>query len=93
VRSWGLFVELLLEPRLGFMVLSRWTVPIATGRMDAVFFSTALALIESVTIVPALAVWDGEDTHPLHASARTVAGGANERARCNADTGYGQFLE
>jgi hypothetical protein len=43
------------------MLLALGTVAVATGMMDAVFFSTAWALIEAVAIVSTLAMWDGAD--------------------------------
>ena len=55
------FVQVALKPLLGLMVLTLWTVSVATGMIDAVFFSTAWALIEAMSIVPALAVLDSAD--------------------------------
>jgi hypothetical protein len=43
------------------MLLALWAVAVATGMIDAVFFSTALALIEAMSIVSALAIADGVD--------------------------------
>ena len=42
-------------------MLTRGTVSVATGMMDAVVLATALALIETVALVSALAVLDGAD--------------------------------
>ena len=43
------------------MLLALWTVPVATGMIDAVFFPTVLALIEAVSVMSALALLDGTD--------------------------------
>jgi hypothetical protein len=61
VRPRELFVQVVLEPLLGFMRLARWTVPVATGIIDAVFFPTALALREAVSVMATLAMVAGTD--------------------------------
>jgi hypothetical protein len=61
VRPWELCVQVALKPLLGFMVLTLWTVSVATGMIDAVLFSTAWASLEAMSIVPALALLDGTD--------------------------------
>ena len=61
VRPGQLFVQVVLEPLLGFMLLTLWTVAVATGMMDAVVSPTALALVEAVTVMAALALLDGAD--------------------------------
>jgi hypothetical protein len=61
VRPRELCVQVVLEPLLGVMLLARRTVPVATGMMDVVFFPTALALREAVTVIAALAMWDSTD--------------------------------
>ena len=61
VRPRELFVQVRLEPLLRFMLLALGTVPVATGTIDAVFFPTALALIEAVAVMAALALLDGTD--------------------------------
>ena len=61
VRPGQLSLQVVMKPLLGFMLLALWTVPVATGMMDAVVLATALALIEAVAIVPALAMLDGTD--------------------------------
>ena len=43
------------------MLLTLRTVPVATGMIDAVLFSTALALIEAMAVMAALALLDGTD--------------------------------
>ena len=61
MRPRELFVQVVMSPRLGCMMLARWTVPVATGMMDAVVSPTAWALGEAVAIVPTLAMLDGID--------------------------------
>jgi len=61
MRPGQLFVQVVLEPLLAFMLLALGTVPVATGMIDTVVPPTSLALIEAVTIVPALALLDGAD--------------------------------
>ena len=61
VWPWELFVEVVREPLLGFMLLALWAVAVATGMIDAVFCSAALALIEAMAIVSATAMADGVD--------------------------------
>jgi len=56
-----LFVQMVLEPLLGFMLLTLGTVAVATGMIDAVVPPTRLALIEAVTIMPASALLDGAE--------------------------------
>ena len=59
VRPRQLFVQVVLEPLLGFMLLTLGTVAVATGMIDAVVPPTAWALIEAVAILSALAMLDG----------------------------------
>jgi hypothetical protein len=61
VRPGQLFLEVVGEPLLGFMLLTLGTVAVATGMIDAVLPSTAWALIEAMSIVSALAVLDSAD--------------------------------
>ena len=61
VRPGQLFVEVVLKPLLGFMLLTLRAVAVATGMMDAVVSPTAWALREAMAIVSALAVLDGTD--------------------------------
>ena len=61
MRPGELFVQVMLEPLLGCMLLTLGTVAVATGMMDAVLPPTALALREAVALVPTLALWDGID--------------------------------
>ena len=56
-----LFVQMVLEPLLGCMLLTLGTVAVATGMMDAVLLPTALALIEAMAIRSTLAILDGMD--------------------------------
>jgi hypothetical protein len=59
VRPRQLFVEVVLEPLLSFMVLTLRTMSIAACVIDAVLFPTALAPIEAMTVVSTTAVADG----------------------------------
>ena len=61
VRPRELFVEVVLEPLLGFMLLALGTVAVATGMVHAVSSPTGGALIQAVAVVSALAVLDGTD--------------------------------
>jgi hypothetical protein len=61
VRPRELFVQVVLEPLLRFMLRALGTVPVATGTIDAVLFPTALALREAVAVMAALALLDGTD--------------------------------
>jgi hypothetical protein len=61
VWSRQLFVQVVLEPLLGFMLLTLRAVAVATGMMDAMVPPTVWALIEAVAVVPTLAVLDGTD--------------------------------
>ncbi len=61
VRPGQLFVEVVLEPLLGFMLLTLGAVTVATGMMDAMVPPTVLALIEAMAVRAALAVLDGTD--------------------------------
>ena len=59
--SGELFVQLVLKPLLGFVMLALRTVAVSTGVIDAVVFATTLALIETVSVMSALALLDGMD--------------------------------
>ena len=61
VRPGQLFVQVVLEPLLGFMLLTLWAVPVATGMIDAVLPPTVWALREAMAVVSALALLDGTD--------------------------------
>ena len=61
MRPGELFVQVVVEPLLGFMLLTLGTVAVATGMIDAVVSPTALALIEAVPVLSAAAVLDGAD--------------------------------
>ena len=56
VRPRELCVQMVLEPLVSFMLLALGTVPVATGMIDAVLFPTALALIEAMAVMAALAI-------------------------------------
>ena len=74
VRPGQLLLQVVGEPLLGFMLLTLRAMTIATGMIDVVFFPTALALIEAVSIVSAAAILDGADD-------LTVRGGEVGRTR------------
>jgi hypothetical protein len=61
VRPGQVFVQVVLEPLVGLMLLAWGTVAVATGRVDAVVSPTAGALIEAVSVRAALAPLDGTD--------------------------------
>ena len=61
VRPRELFVQVVLEPLVSFMLLALGTVPVTTGTIDAVLCPTALALREAVAVMSALALLDGTD--------------------------------
>ena len=61
VRPGQLVFQVVLEPLLGFMLLTLGTVAVATGMIDAVLVATALALIEAMAVMSAAAVLDGAD--------------------------------
>jgi len=56
-----LFVEVVLEPLLGLMLLTLGTVAVATGMLDAVVPPTAGTLIETVAVMATAALLDGAD--------------------------------
>ena len=59
MRPGQLFVQVVLEPLQGFMLLTLGTVAVAAGMMDTVLLATTLALREAVAVVAALALLDG----------------------------------
>ena len=61
VRPGQLLLEVVFKPLLGFVLLALGAVAVTAGMMDAVVSPTGLALIEAMTIVPALALLDGAD--------------------------------
>jgi len=61
VRPGQLVFQVAGEPLLGFMLLTLWAMPIATGMIDAVLSPTTWALIEAVAVRAALALLDGTD--------------------------------
>jgi len=65
VRPGQLFLQVMLEPLLGCMLLTLGTMAVATGMMDAVLALTSVALRETVAVVSTLAVLDGADHLPV----------------------------
>jgi hypothetical protein len=61
VRPRELVVEVVLEPRLGFLLLALGTVAVATGMVHVMLPPTGGALIQAVAVVAAVAVWDGTE--------------------------------
>ena len=61
VRPGKLFLQVVEEPLLGFMLLTLRTVTIATSMIDVVLCPTAWALIEAVAVMAASALLDGAD--------------------------------
>jgi hypothetical protein len=61
VRPRQLVVQVVVEPRRGFMMLPLRTGAVTTGMLDAVVFPTTLALREAVAVMTALARLDGAD--------------------------------
>jgi len=61
MRPGKLFVQVVMEPRLGCMLLTLGTVAVPTGMMDAVVSPAAWARREAVAVGAALARWDGAD--------------------------------
>jgi hypothetical protein len=66
MRPRELFGQVVLEPLLGFMLLTLGTVAVATGMIDAVVPSTVWALREAVSVVATLTVLDGVDDLAVH---------------------------
>ena len=56
-----LFVEVVLELLLGFVLLALGTVAVATGMIHTMVPATVLALIEAVAVVSTLAALKGTD--------------------------------
>ena len=61
MRPWELFVQVVVEPLLGFMLLTLGAVAVATGMRHTMVPSTVLALIEAVAVGAALAVLEGTE--------------------------------
>jgi hypothetical protein len=61
VWSGELLLQVMLEPLLGFMLLTLGPVAVATGMMDAVLPPTVLALIKAVTVMATLTLLDSPD--------------------------------
>jgi hypothetical protein len=62
VRPGKLWLQMVLEPLLGCMLLTLRAMPMATGMMDPVVSLTAWALRETVAVMAALALLDGADS-------------------------------
>jgi hypothetical protein len=79
VRPGPLWVEVVGEPLLGFVLLPLGTVAVATGRVDAVLSPAGWALIQTMALVSAGAVWAGADDLAVDegqlGGARQVRGG------------------
>jgi hypothetical protein len=56
-----LFLQVVMEPLLGFRLLPLGAVALATGMLDAVVLATAWALREAVAVMAAAAILDGAD--------------------------------
>ena len=61
MRPGQLLVAVVLEPLLGFMLLTLGAVAVATGMVDTGLFAPALALLKAVSIVSALTVLNGTE--------------------------------
>ena len=61
VRPGQRFVQVVLEPLLGCMLLTLGTVPVAAGMIDTVLRATTVALRAAVAVVSAWALWDGAE--------------------------------
>ena len=61
VRPGQLFIQVVCEPLLGFMLLTLGAVAVPTGMVHAVVSATGVALIQAVTVVSTAAVLDGAD--------------------------------
>ena len=61
MRPGQLLCQVVLEPLLGFMLLTLGTVAVATGMIDTVVPSTVLALREAVAVMAALTMLDSAD--------------------------------
>ena len=61
MRPGKLFVQLVVKPLLGCMMLARRAGPVAACVMDAVVFATAVARREALSIGFAWAVLDGAE--------------------------------
>jgi hypothetical protein len=56
-----LFVEVVLKPLLGFVLLTLGAVPVAAGMLDTVVSPTGWARIEAMAVVAAAALLDGAE--------------------------------
>jgi hypothetical protein len=68
-----LFLQVMRQPLLRFLLLALGTVAVATGMVHAVVARTSWALIQAVAIVAAWALWDGPDDHTVCKGQRGVA--------------------
>ena len=60
-RPRQVFVQVVLEPLLGFMLLTLGAVAVATGMVHAVLLTTTRALIETMAVVAAAALLNSPD--------------------------------
>jgi hypothetical protein len=65
VRPRELWVEVVLEPRLGVLLLALGAVAVAPGMVHMMVPPTGVALLQAVAVVAALAVWDGPADLPV----------------------------
>jgi len=73
VRPRELLGQVVLEPLLGFMLLTLGAVAVATGMIDAVLARAVLTLIEAVTVYTTLALLDGADDLTVCGKERRIA--------------------
>ena len=73
VRPRELLGQVVLEPLLGFMLLTLGAVAVATGMIDAVVARAVLTLIEAVAVCAALALLDGADDLTVCGGERRIA--------------------
>ena len=60
-RPGELVVEGVVEPRRRCMLLTWWAMTLATGMLDTVVPPTVVAVREAVTVMAALARWEGAE--------------------------------
>ena len=54
-------LQLCFQPLAAFMILALWTMAVAAGTVDQVFFAAVVALIDSNAVLPGAAVDDSID--------------------------------
>ena len=92
MRPGALLLQVVVEPRLGCMLLTLRTVAVATGMLDAVVRATAVALRDAVAIVSAVAVLEGADDLAVRGgeSGRTLQGLRRQGGEDLAEGGHGR---